>query len=283
MAEVDVFLTNKCNSNCIMCPLSITERKKPDTISIDELYEQIDCIDDGSFINITGGEPTYNIEKFIDVVSRFKERCQHANFQLLTNGRSFSDKRLVKKLIEAGPSNIRFTIPLHSSDPKVHDAITQSPNSFIQTDKGIKNLVSENQKVEIRVVLSQANINSIPALGEYVLREYPGIISVTFIGMEMMGNAAVNKESLWIDYDKAFKKIKETINLIIKSGTNVLLYNFPLCCVDKGYWHIAARSITEYKIRFPEECSGCSVKEICGGFFFSTMNLMKPNVYPVKD
>ena len=64
-------------------------------------------------------------------------------------------------------------------------------------------------------------------------------------------------------------------------GIDVKLYNFPLCMVDEGYWSIAAKSISEYKIQYPCECEACTVKEICGGFFGSTLHLMKPTVYPI--
>jgi hypothetical protein len=101
------------------------------------------------------------------------------------------------------------------------------------------------------------------------------------MAMEMMGNAAVNRNDLWIEYKEVFKKIKKAIDLLVCVGIDVKLYNFPLCCINRGYWHIAAKSITQYKIRYMDECEICRVKDICGGFFYSTKQLMKPQVEPI--
>ena len=97
-----------------------------------------------------------------------------------------------------------------------------------------------------------------------------------------MGNAAINRESLWVDYSEVFQKSKAAIDLLVKAGIDVQLYNFPLCALDRGYWHIAAKSITDYKVRFMDECEECFVKEICGGFFYSTKQVMNPQVLPIR-
>lgn len=64
----------------------------------------------------------------------------------------------------------------------------------------------------------------------------------------------------------SFQKAKTAIEILVTSGIDVQLYNFPLCAVEHDYWRLAAKSITEYKIRYMEACDECSVKPICGGF-----------------
>jgi sulfatase maturation enzyme AslB (radical SAM superfamily) len=52
-------VTNKCNSNCIMCPCSETYRKKDCNETIEHLCKIIEYIPtDTRFLTITGGEPT---------------------------------------------------------------------------------------------------------------------------------------------------------------------------------------------------------------------------------
>ena len=68
---------------------------------------------------------------------------------------------------------------------------------------------------------------------------------MNFIAMEMMGCAAVHKDELWVDYPIVFKKMKSAIDCLISHGIDVQLYNFPLCAVERGYWHIAVKSITD--------------------------------------
>lgn len=281
--EVDIFVTNKCNSNCIMCPLAEGVRKKQNIGHYEWMKAYIDLLpQDISYFNITGGEPTLEKENFLHILSLLKNKYNHSEFQLLTNGRSAADVSFLHKILDFSPRGMRYAIPLHSSNELIHDKITQSQYSFKQTDKGIRNLLATNQKVEIRIVISKANSNCLKETAQYISKNYKGLYCVNFIGMEMMGNAAKNRESLWINYSDAFRCAKPAIDILIRSGIDVQLYNFPLCAVERGYWHIAAKSITGYKVRFMEECDACIVKEICGGFFVSTKQVMKPKVYPVR-
>lgn len=281
--EVDIFVTNHCNSNCIMCPLSETSRRKKNPDYMAWLKKYIEALpEDVAYLNITGGEPTLAREDFFEILTLLRSKFQNSGFQLLTNGRSIADGGLLKRLLDAGPSGMLFAIPVHSCVPAIHDGITQVNGSFLQTDRGIKNLLRMDQRVEIRIVLSKISIDTAVDTAFYISRNYPGVSTVNFVAMEMMGNAAVNRERIWIEYDRIFPKIQQAIDILINAGIDVKLYNFPLCVVKRGYWHIAAKSISAYKIQYQDSCESCCVKEICGGFFGSTKKLMNPKVYPVQ-
>ncbi len=282
--EIDIFMTNQCNSNCVMCPLPEIVRKKKNEKQIEWIKKYIDILpEDVNYVNVTGGEPTFAKDDLLDIMERLKKKFLYSDFQLLTNGRSLADHGFLNRVIDASPSGIRFAVPIHASNPSIHDAITRSEGSFKQTDKGIRNLLKERQKVEIRVVISRKNLDVLNDTAEYISRNYPGLFCVNYIGMEMMGNAALNRESLWVDYSEAFNSAKYGIDYLVRNGIDVQLYNFPLCDINRGYWHIAAKSITDYKVRYMDECEQCAVKEICGGFFQSTKQIMKPKVHPIKE
>lgn len=282
-SEVDIFVTNHCNSNCIMCPLSEYSRKKKSPQYNQWLMKYIQALPrEVGFINVTGGEPTLAGEYFIDVMDTLREKFQKSGFQLLTNGRSAADFRFLKNVLHHCPSGMLFAIPLHSCIPEIHDEITQSKGSFVQTDQGIKNLLKLNQRVEVRIVLSKVSIETAEKTAEYIIENYKGLTTVNFVAMEMMGNAVINREKVWIDYDSIFVKIRTAIDQLIKNGFDVKLYNFPLCMIKKGYWHIAAKSISGYKIQYQDDCLLCEAKDICGGFFSSTKKLMNPKVYPIN-
>lgn len=282
-SEIDIFVTNRCNSNCIMCPLPENVRKKKNKRHIEWLREYITILPENiNYINVTGGEPTLEKENFIEVMSMLTNKFINSDFQLLTNGRSIADNVFLQQVLGVCPKGIRFAIPLHASVSEVHDKISQSKASFMQTDRGIRSLLKARQKVEIRIVVSKKNLCYLTETAQYITNNYKGVFCVNFIGMEMMGNAAINKEILWVEYSEIFQKAKAAIDLLVRSGIDVQLYNFPLCAVSRGYWHIAAKSITDYKVRFMEECEDCFVKEICGGFFYSTKQVMSPKVFPIR-
>lgn len=171
--DVDIFVTNHCNSNCIMCPLSETVRKKVNQRHIEEVFQKIDELPENvEYINVTGGEPTLVGNEFFDIMEKLKNKFQNSGFQLLTNGRSFADFEFLKRLLPCLPYGIRFAIPLHASNAKLHDQITRSKGSFGQTDQGIKNLLICQQKVEIRIVVSKKNIEDLLNTAKYITEQY---------------------------------------------------------------------------------------------------------------
>lgn len=280
--EIDLFVTNKCNSNCIMCPLAESVRRKNNLSYLPWNLKFVELLpNDISYINITGGEPTLVENELIVLLKAVSRKFDSSCFQLLTNGRTFSNKKMLLDILQVLPRGTRIAIPLHSSDSKVHDMITQSDGSFAQTDMGIKNLLKYKQNVEVRIVLSKININTIYDTARYIVEEYKNVLSVNFVAMEIMGNAALNKRKLWIEFEDLFANIKGAVQLLVKNGIDVELYNFPLCYVDKGYWSIASRSISDYKIQYVDDCKLCRIKEICGGFFGSTRRVINPKVKPI--
>jgi MoaA/NifB/PqqE/SkfB family radical SAM enzyme len=48
-----------------------------------------------------------------------------------------------------------------------------------------------------------------------------------------------------------------------------MIYNHQLCLIPRSMWPFAVRSISDWKNEYHPECVDCSVKEECGGFFFS--------------
>lgn len=153
--EIDIFVTNKCNSNCIMCPMSEGSRRKNNPEHIEELKAYIrELPKDVEYINVTGGEPTLAGKDFLEIMHMLKEKFQHSGFQLLTNGRSAADNNFLNAMLKEMPDGIRYAIPLHCSREEVHDSITQVKGSFRQTVCGISNLLKHDAKVEIRIVVS---------------------------------------------------------------------------------------------------------------------------------
>lgn len=67
----------------------------------------------------------------------------------------------------------------------------------------------------------------------------------------------------------------------MKAGILTNLYNFPLCNIDERLYSIAHKSITDYKIRYKEQCENCLGKKQCGGFFNSTINVKDIEVKPI--
>lgn len=274
-------LTQRCNSNCVMCPVPEGIRKNGTSLSIEDIIESVKYIpNDARHLTITGGEPFLAGERIFDLFSEIKRSLPYTECLLLTNGRALGYAPYAEKFAETAPKDIIIGIPLHGYNEETHDYITRSKGGFEQTVAGIKNLIYYGFNVEIRIVVSRLNYKEIDKISEFIINEFPKVGSVKIMGLEMLGNAAKNIDDVWITYKTAFKYSKSGIVKLINNCVNVSLYNFPLCAVDKSFHLLCKKSITDYKIRFPDKCEGCTKMRDCGGIFAGTMRLAKDDVVP---
>lgn len=278
-----ILVTNRCNSNCIMCPTAELIRRGDEEYHAAELIEVIRYIpDDAPHITITGGEPFLIKTDLFVVLDYLKEHLPNTDFLLLTNGRAFCSREYAACLMSSMPPHLILGIPIHGHDPASHDSITQAAGSFQQTTQGLRHLRPILANIELRIVISKLNLGFITNIAELIASEFPQVQSVKFIALEMTGNAAKNQDIVWIDYPTAFMAAKSGIDLLIHAGIDVALYNFPLCAVDKAYWNICEKSISGYKIRYAPECSTCRCQDACGGIFSGTIRLAQANILPIR-
>lgn len=277
-----IFVTNQCNSNCIMCPDSEIVRKNGENVPIEELIEYINYIPkDCKHLTITGGEPGLLKEDLIVLLKECKNKLPNTNYLLLSNGRVFSDEKYLKRIIEYLPNNIRFGIPLYSSEEKIHDNITNVKSSFKQTVYAIKKMLEYNISVEIRTVILKKNYDNLIELSNFIIKEFKKVDFVNFMSLEMLGNCLKNKNDVWIEFEKIDKYLLPACLNLVKNRVNVQLYNFPLCLINNKLISLAKNSITDYKVKYKKDCDSCRAKEICGGFFFSTVNMKEIIVKPL--
>ena len=282
-SDATIFMTGNCNSNCIMCPASDHERKEDYGDRRDIILEYIRMLphDLKNYV-VTGGEPTMHPGLFLDIMQELATRFPKAEALLLTNGRSMSVNSFVEKMLEHCPPFLTVAVPLHASSAELHDKITNSKDSFEQTIKGIHNLLNKGVSVEIRIVVSKLNRDCITELCSFIKDTYSRVLRVNFIGLEVRGNCYTNRDITYISPRESFQSAKPGIKLLIASGIDVGLYNYPLCCVDEGYRFLCKQSISPEKVRYAPECEKCTAKSYCGGLFISTLKTVHPEVYPIR-
>lgn len=275
-------VTGKCNSNCIMCPAAEAARKNASTSRIENLLQIVNHIpSDAQHLTITGGEPFLLGKDIFLLFEAMRNKFERTGFLLLTNGRIFSIPEYCDALQQTLPAQTLLGIPLHGYDASTHDYITQATGSFMQTYTGLKNLLTRGFHIELRIVVSKITANYVNKIADMIISEFSSVFCVKFIGLEMLGNAAINQDRIWLPYNEAFQRSKQAILKLIQAGIDVGIYNFPLCAVEHEFWPICAKSITDYKIRFTEQCETCTVKDACGGIFAGTYRLAKEGVSPI--
>lgn len=278
-----LFVTEQCNSLCLMC--SQPPRDDDDRWRLGELHSLIDLVDlDEEQLGVTGGEPTLLREDLAALLSHARRKLPDTHLHVLTNGRLFGDEALVDLLTSAAGDQTTWAIPLYGDNAATHDEIVASPNAFDETLSGLFQLARRKARVEIRIVLHAMSVPRLPQLASYIYRRMPFVEHVTFMGLEPMGFAKMNRARLWIDPVDYQRPLADAVHHLASRGMNVSIYNLPLCVLDPQIRPYARASISDWKNRDIPECRSCSVRERCAGFFASAGPTWRSRaVAPIND
>ena len=280
--DVCIYVTEKCNSNCIMCPMSLASRKRGDDMPESQWADLKKIIPiHPPHITITGGEPFLDYKHVIPAIKMISANYPDTDVLILTNGRALSLDSIISEVSPFLTDHFCFAVPIHAPHALLHDEITQTVGSFQQTINGLRRLKNTLSKIEVRIVGHRLNIDQINETFRMLADSDLRITTINLLGMEMTGCAASNRTNLWVDYLEICKKASAGIRYAVHRGINVGLYNFPFCKVPRELWGIVRNSITPNKIRYYEDCKSCQLYDTCGGIFYSTYELNLLNVKPI--
>ena len=162
--SVDVFITDRCNLNCVHC-FSRTEEKTAHELSTAELTSIFDQLENlGIFeVRINGGEPFLHSE-IDDVLRNLKQR--RFRKVILTNGTLLNEKEI--ELLR--DSEIIPTVSLDDSEENEHDFFRGSDGSFSLTVKGLKLLREHGLQYGINCCLHKRNLGRISSIVDFAAR-----------------------------------------------------------------------------------------------------------------
>jgi len=276
-----ILVTEDCNCNCLMCPQP--PRK-------DQKYQQeinlklIGLIDREKTyqIGISGGEPTLVGEDLFKLISLCRKKLPKAALLLLSNGRMFKELDFSKRLAEIDHPDLTVCIALYADTDREHDRIVGVKGSFYESIKGIENLALLKQKIEIRNVVQALNYRRLPQFAEFIYHNFPFVIHIAFMGLEIMGSALKNVNSVWIDPIEYITELKTAVKYLHRREMQVSIYNLQLCILPRVLWRFSRKSISLWKNVYLNECEQCDFKEECGGFFKTSGNWYSSNIRALK-
>ena len=150
--RMDMALTFRCQNNCVHCyaggPHETSELSTEQWKEVINRLHQI-----GVFIlTFTGGEPTLRED--------LPELLLYAQNQgmvtgLVTNGRRLRDKAYVETIEKSGLDFVQVTLESH--EPRIHDLMTATKESWKETLAGIRNAVQTQIYVTTNTTLSKYN------------------------------------------------------------------------------------------------------------------------------
>ena len=277
-----IYCTSMCNNKCIMCcqpPQSHND--------IDELYtENLIRIDQAPkelpFICFTGGEPTLLGDKLVLLIQHTRDKLPQTDILLLTNARKFSNRDYAAKVSSVGSGRLFVGTELHSDYANDHNLISGAHKAYQETILGIYNLASYGIEIELRVIVCKANYTRLYNLSQFIHKNLPFVCRIVFMGMECIGLAFENYESVWIEPFEYINSLEKAVLFLSSWKYNVNIYNVPLCLLPETVRPFSRNSISDWKRIYPAKCDKCLKKSECCGLF-STSRIHYQNLFPFTD
>lgn len=261
-----LFLTNRCNSNCLMCSQPPT--KNEDGWLVEQAIEVVRHIAAPPVtIGITGGEPTLLGEDLVRVAESIRTIHPRTGIEVLTNGRLLGEASFADPLLMKMPAGVGWLVPLYGHADFLHDFVVQAPGAFDETVAGLLNLRRHEQLIQLRIVLIRPVLENLDAICRFVARNLPFVDEVALMGCEPVGFAIANQDLCRVDLCRWHEVLLDATATLQRAAVRFNFMNTPMCSLPEALWERALRSISDWKNVYAKECSGCAVKADCCGLF----------------
>jgi His-Xaa-Ser system radical SAM maturase HxsC len=280
-AHNSLLLTEQCDNYCLMC--SQPPKDREDAWLFERAKSVVSLLPPSArSLGLTGGEPTLRADALTDLLEHCRDTAPWVSLHLLSNGRRFADAGFTRRYAQVGLADIMVGIPVYAPEPGLHDFIVQAEGAFEETIRGILNLASLGQSVEIRVVVQRHTVPALADLATFIARNLPFIDQVALMGLEMTGLARPNFAEVWIDPFDYQRELVEATRILTDAHIATKIYNHQLCVLDKRLWPYAVRSISDWKNDYLDVCHQCSARDACGGVFTTSGNRLSQHLRAIS-
>jgi len=302
MVNSYIALGYKCNHNCLNCPLSTYDRLhgQLDQKVIEHNIRQLSMNGSDVHVTISGGEPTLN-PSFLDVLNILGNA--NANITVLSNATSCQNMDFVDTMIEALGEDydfekFKYITAIHSFHQSVHDKLTGTPGSYLETMRGLENLDTRNIQIMIKSIMNKVTAHDMRATMEYLCSSFSNNVGFQLCSTDYSGRCRKNLEELYINSVDLQPFVEDTLDSYERNkdncGRKLEIIETPLCLVDPYYWkyyvihgeknttYIAPNAETDGNIKDEisslchtnyKECSDCDVRSYCSGVWESTYSV----------
>jgi molybdenum cofactor biosynthesis enzyme MoaA len=281
-----LFTGFSCNSRCHFC-IDLNKRDVADKSTQTIIEEMVRARAIGvEYLELIGGETTIRSD-FLPIV-RTAKRLGFRDIVVVTNGRMLSYPDFAKKTVEAGVTDIVFSI--HGHDAALHDAVTAAPGSFDELLRGIENVRALGlERVFGNCTVVKPNMARLPDIGRLFLRLKIHHVEFIFVDPNY-GGAFTNFDGLVPLISEAAPYMRETLDIGRAGGTRDWTVRYVPLCYFPGYldqvselrevelfrtrhWapdfqneDVGASRVVSGRLK-PEKCVGCSLYDRCEGLW----------------
>ncbi len=192
---VDVFITSKCNLNCVHCFANVDEAR--DELPFAEVRSVFDQLERMRVfeVRINGGEPLLH-PNIREILSDLEER----KFRkvMVTNSTLLNDD--ITDLL--AKSEVIPTISLDGSNAEEHDVFRGARGSFDRTIKALSLLQKREMEYGINCCLHTKNINKCREITDLAIRHRAS--RITFLDLKKVGRMKANLS--WVPTHKEYER-----------------------------------------------------------------------------
>ena len=252
-----------CNNNCRFCYNRGGKDIFP-KLTFEDIKREIKKAKEKGYeaIVLFGGECTLRSDffKILDLIKKAKLKLS-----LETNGRMFAYEDFVKKLAQYDLVCVQVSIHGHTS--KLHDFLTQTPGSFIQTIQGIINLQKYFPELLITTytVITKQNYQYLPLIGKFISEM--GIRWLYFSFLDIRGRA-IQFPSLIIPLQKVRPYLLETLSYLHSKNIRFTINKGPICILPEFHKNFQYEPYLLKNNFFLKDkvCQACIFNKRCVGF-----------------
>ncbi|HEY3820536.1 MAG TPA: radical SAM protein [Polyangiaceae bacterium] len=279
-----VRLTFDCNDHCVFCLDS--DSHNGDMRDREDVKRQIleGRRAGATRLILSGGEPTIH-PNYVEFV-RLGQQAGYPKIQTVTNGRMFSYGDFLERCLDAGLSEITFSI--HGPNAKVHDALVGTKGAFEQEMKGLRSALEHRRAsphalpiVNVDIVVNRGNVRVLPDM--LALFYGMGVKEFDLLQVVPFGRAFTDgKDTLFYDLAEMRPYIQEALAYSKKPDVHIWMNRFPPQHLE-GYEHLIqdpyklndevrgrkeeyARLLDEgiwLSCREPARCKYCYLQRLC--------------------
>lgn len=255
-ARIEMNLGYVCNNNCVFCSEALVRKsdvgKKINmALSTEYLIKQLMQHSKNGFKHVTflGGEPT--IRKDFLMLVKAAKKLGYKTIFLTSNGRMFSNRTFVEKVINAGVNKIYLS--LHGHDKETHDAAVNSTGAFEQIKAAMENLKELKVPFHLSSVIFKGNVDTLVKLAEFEVSMNPARVFWAFV--RPAGLARENFTDIVPTFTELDQPLRDAIKVFEKSKMPFTIAHVPLCrmndiekYVDELYWsdQVVERGVDKY-------------------------------------
>ena len=271
-----LLVTERCDNRCLFC--SQPPKDRDDSWLLKQAAMAALEFDSKDCLGISGGEPLLYGDSFLNFLDVLIENKNEKPLHVLTNGRKLANTEFAKALAERSKSlNITYGIPLYSSIASIHNLLVGSLGAFNDTLKGLVNAGNLGLNIELRIIPTKDNIDTLAQTVELVSRCKSNVSQFSIMNLEPTGWAKHNWEALYVNPKMYLSTLEEAVDAAHRANIPAYLFNYPICHISDRLEPLALKSISDWKNYYPGECQLCIKKDQCTGFFTSSKGTFHQN------